>query len=312
MPQISICIVNWNARDYLERCLQSIFQNKGNLDIEIWVVDNNSSDGSIEMIKGKFPEVNLIRNKDNIGFARANNQVIRKSNSPYILLLNPDTIVYPGTLKTLANFLDKHSDVAMVGPKILNEDSSIQYECARHFPTVWSEFFVLTTLYKRFPKNKLFGYYLMSYWNHNDRKEVDCISGSCMMIRKDVLDRIGLLDEDFFMYGEDTDLCYRIKQAGYKIWYIPEVKIIHFGGKSTEQAIDLFVREARKSMQRYFEKHYGLKSVVIYRIGVVIAMLSVLAISAIMFFAGSKKSKTRFALIIKKSKASLLWTLNLR
>ncbi len=310
MIKLSIIIVNWNVKELLKKCLKSIFGTLVNLDFEVIVVDNNSSDGSVNMIKKKFPAVKLIINNKNVGFSKANNQAIKKSNSPYTLLLNPDTIIHLDALEILANFLDEHKDVAVVGPKVLNEDGSIQHECARHFPTPLSEFFVLTGLYKKFPKNKWFGYYLMNYWDHNDAREVDCISGSCMMIRKDILDKIGLLDEKFFMYGEDVDLCYRIKQVDYKIWYLPEATITHFAGKSSEKNANYMLYESCKSMEFFFKKNCGKKFTREYRIAVVIAILPIFLAASILFFI-NYRDKSRWSHILKKSKSLLLWALNL-
>ena len=197
---LSVVIVNWNAEGYLMRCLDSVFNGMDGISHEVIVVDNASADGSVMKVREKFPSVILLENRENSGYGKANNQGIRKSNGRNILILNPDTIVMPGSIGKLVRFIDANKQFGAAGPKILNPDKTAQYECARNFPSPLTEFFVLTTLYKRFPKSRIFGSYLMTYWDHNDSREVDLISGACMLIKKEVFDAVGLFDENFFMY----------------------------------------------------------------------------------------------------------------
>ncbi|MFA5335992.1 MAG: glycosyltransferase family 2 protein [Candidatus Omnitrophota bacterium] len=306
---LSIVIVNWNAEEYLKQCLNSICENSSGLKIEIIVVDNNSSDNSSGMLKSFFPEVKYIANNINVGFGAANNQGIRVCASEYILLLNPDTIVLPGTLLTMIRFMESKVDVGAIGPKILNPDKTIQYECARNAPTPLSEFFVMMTLHKRFPKSRLFGHYLMSYWDHEDEMEVEMLSGACAMMRKQALDRIGMFDEKYFMYAEDTDLFRRIKEGGWKIRYVPSAVIVHYWGKSAAAAPYAMAVEAKKSMERYFKKHCGLFYVILHRIFTLIASLCMVAACLIMYLNIFDRKKTNLRLILIKHLYIMKWSI---
>lgn len=291
MIKLSVVIVNWNVREPLKECLESIFKTSRDMELEVIVVDNNSSDGSVEMVKEKFPSVVLIENNRNSGFGAANNQGIRISKGEYILILNPDTVIFPNLLQRMTVFLDQNSDAGAVGPKILNPDGSIQFECARNFPTPLTEFFVLSTLYKRFPGSKIFGKYLMSYWDHNDQREVELLSGACALIRKKVFDEVGLFDEGFFMYTEETDLFYRIKKQGWKIYFLPSAQITHFWGKSTDQIPHTMAVEARKSMELFFQKHYGLGAVIAHRAAIIFTSLFIQIYGFLMYLMSHSSEK---------------------
>jgi hypothetical protein len=311
MNRISVVIVNWNAKDYLAKCLNSLrSKSKNGFNIEILVVDNHSSDGSVKMIKDEYPEVVIIENKKNIGFGKANNQAIRKSKGDFILLLNPDTVIKTNAIEMLISYLKNNNHCGAVGPKIKNDDGTVQYECARRYPTPWTQFTVETTLYKRFPKSHIFGSYLMTYWNHLNSREVECISGACMMIRRRALDEVGLFDESFFMYGEDVDLCQRIRGAKYKIWYLAEAEIIHHQGKSSEQTPFKMALIARESMVKYFLKHNGLHSVLLYKAMIVIAccMIIPISLSLVLIDKTSKRNK----IIFRQSLLTLLWVFGFR
>lgn len=312
MKELSIIIVNWNTRDYLKECLLSLKEGLSGIDAEIWVVDNNSADGSVEMLGREFSYVNVIENKNNVGFGRANNQAIKKSNAEYILLLNPDTRVKKEAVSLMLSSLKEKENIAIAGPKVLNEDGSIQYECARQYPTAWNQFMVETTLYKRFPKSRIFGSYLMSYWDHKEAREVDCISGSCMMIKRSVLDKVSLFDESFFMYAEDVDLCYRIKKAGYKIWYLADAEIIHYQGRSSHQAPFAMSLAARESMMKYFSKHHGYLSVFLYRFLLFLACSFMILVSAVLKFIHKRENRAKYGLILTKSIHAFFWSLRLK
>jgi len=306
---LSIIIVNWNTKDYLEQCLASIYENIKEITFEIIVVDNASSDSSVQMVREKFTAVILIENKENLGYGAANNQGIKKSRGKYILILNPDTIIVPNSLQKLATFLERNPKVGVVGPKILNPDSSIQFECARDFPTPLTEFFVLSTLYKRFPKSKIFGKYLISYWNHNDEREVNLLSGSCALFRKEVFEEVGLFDEGFFMYTEETDLFYRIKRHGWKVYFLPSSQIIHLWGKSTEQLPYKMAVEARKSMELFFKKHYGLRAVFVHRVAVICASFFMQVFSLFMYLLAKGEKRLKAKNIFLKNNFMLRWAL---
>ncbi|MEO0162012.1 MAG: glycosyltransferase [candidate division WOR-3 bacterium] len=255
-PAISVVIVNYNVRHFLEQCLMAIERAKHNLDIEIIVVDNASVDGSQAMIKKKFPNVILIENHRNLGFAKANNQALRIARGRYVLILNPDTLIQEDTLVTLKNFLDEHPEVSAVGCKLINPDGSFQAACRRSIPTPWVAFTKIVGLSRIFPRSRIFGRYNLTYLSPDVECEVEVLSGSLMMVRKEVLKHIGFFDEDYFMYGEDIDLCYRIKKAGGKIYYTPRTKAIHYKGESTKKGEFSYITNFYSSMLIFIDKHF--------------------------------------------------------
>jgi GT2 family glycosyltransferase len=231
IPTLSICIVTYQARDYLKRCLDSIHEGQHWLDeLEIIVVDNASIDGTVEMIKGDFPQVHVIENLENRGFSASMNQALRIAHGRFLLLLNPDTIVFPATFDHLIHFIEAHPEAGIYGPKVLNPDGTLQKPCRRGESRPWAVISYFTGLSRLFPKSKFFSEYLMSYLDEDETHEVAGVSGSCMLIRCEVVDQIGLLDERFFAYQEDADYCFRARQAGWKVFYVPAAKIIHYGG----------------------------------------------------------------------------------
>ena len=253
---LSVVIVNYNVREFLEQTLRSVFRAQADLNMEVFVVDNNSVDGSPAMVRTHFPEVRLIVNAGNAGFSAANNQAIRKARGRYVLVLNPDTIVQENTLVTLVRFLDEHPEAGAAGCKILHPDGTFALESRRAFPTPRVAFFRMTGLAALFPRSPVFGRYNMTHLPENETAEVDALSGSCMMLRRAALDEAGLFDEEFFMYGEDIDLCYRIQQARWKIYYTPETEIIHYKGQSTRKGELRYVRLFYGAMLRFTEKHF--------------------------------------------------------
>ncbi len=258
MIDLSISIVNYNAKDLLQQCLHSIFSNVDNLNIEVWVVDNASIDGSAEMVESMYPQVNLIKNSSNRGFIKANNQGLRKSNGRYVLSLNNDTIVLPGALSTMVEFMDSHPDAGAIGAKLLNPDGTLQLSC-RDFPTysaaIFNRYSLLTKL---FPNNKFSRKYLKTDWDHNDVREVDWVSGSCLLVRREVIETVGIMDEDYNMYVDDVDWCYRIWKHGWKVYYVPDAKIIHYIGMGgTHVNPPKMTIERHKSMYKFYKKHYS-------------------------------------------------------
>jgi len=231
---ISVIVVNYNTKKLLQNCLKSVFDKVKNIGFEVWVVDNASSDGSVEMVKKEFPEVKIITNEKNLGFAKANNQAIKKVEGKYIFLLNPDTVILDKNLEKLIQFMEEHPEAGACGPLVSNKDGTIQRQCKKSLPTFWNSFTYYSGLWKLFPKNKWWrknfgGYFLLDKPN-NKICEVDQLSGAVMLIRKSILEKVGLMNEDYVMYWEDTDWCFRIKKAGWKIYYIPLSKITHYGG----------------------------------------------------------------------------------
>jgi hypothetical protein len=225
------------------------------------LVDNASTDGSPGCIQRRFPEVKVILNAQNAGFARANNQGIRGTNGPYVLLLNPDTEVKPEALDRLISYLDEHPDAGVAGPYLLNPDGSLQSSCYP-FPTLAREIWRLLHLDWMLH----LGTYDQDHWDTNQPREVDSLQGACMLIRRDVLDRVGLLDEDFFIYTEEIDLCYRIQQAGWKLYWLPQAQVIHYGGQSTRQVASRMFIQLYHSKIQYFRKHYGRFQAWIYKL----------------------------------------------
>jgi len=254
---LSVIIVNYNVREFLGEALSSILRAVKNISAEIIVVDNASSDGSVEYIKANFPSVRVVRNAENVGFARANNQAIQLSIGKYICLINPDTIVQEDTFSVLLKFMDEHPEAGAAGCKILNPDGSLQLACRRSFPTPWVAFTKISGLAYLFPKSRLFGRYNLTYLDPDAVSDVEAISGSFMLVRRETIDRVGLLDESFFMYGEDLDWCFRIRQGGWKIYYVPTTQIIHFKGESSKKSPFEQRRLFYEAMRLFVEKHFS-------------------------------------------------------
>lgn len=254
-PVVSIVIVNWKTPRLLAGCLQSIYQDESHPELEIWVVDNASGDGSVELLQSKFPAVKLIANQDNVGFARACNQVIPQCSGDYILLLNPDTVVMPGALRAMVDYLNNNVDCGVVGPKILNPDGTLQLACRRSFPSPEASLYRLTYLSYIFPNHPKFARYNLTYAHPDQDLDVDALSGSCMMVRKDVIKQVGLLDEDIFMYGEDIDWCWRIKENGWRISYHPAAVVFHYHGASSRFRRIGATINLHKGMEVFYRKH---------------------------------------------------------
>ncbi len=254
---ISIVIVNYNVKDYLIQCLRSIDNSISNLKIQTIVVDNNSTDGSIDFLTPLFPDVTFVQSSINLGFSKANNLGFKYSNSKYILILNPDTIISENTLDVMFEFMEANSNVGLAGCKVLNPDGSFQLACRRGFPTPWVAFTKLFGLQKLFPKSKLFAGYNLTYLDENETNDVDALIGAFMFVKTDLINQINGFDEDFFMYGEDLDLCYRIHKLGYKIKYLPQTTIVHFKGESTRRSNIDELHHFFEAMKIYAEKHYN-------------------------------------------------------
>jgi len=255
--KLSIIIVNYNVKYFLEQCLHSVQNACNGLESEIFVVDNDSVDGSVKMVKEKFPDIHLIENKENKGFSSANNQAIRKFWGKYVLLLNPDTIVEDDTLKKVVDFMDEHPDAGGLGVKMLDGKGKFLPESKRGLPYPSVAFFKVFGLSTLFPKSRLFSTYHLGYLDKDKTHSVDVLAGAFMLLRKKVLNEVGLLDEDFFMYGEDIDLSYRITQAGYKNYYFPETRIIHYKGESTKKGSLNYVFVFYNAMIVFANKHFS-------------------------------------------------------
>ena len=252
---LSVVIVNYNVKHYLEQCLHSVFATQGVKEMEVFVVDNCSTDGSIDYLHERYPQVRYIVNDENVGFARANNRAIREATGRYVLLLNPDTIVTSHTFADCLALLDARNEVGALGTCMLRTDGSFALESRRGLPTPFVAFCKMSGLTRLFPRSRVFGRYYMRYLDEREVNDIEVISGAFMMMRRDALDQAGLLDETFFMYGEDIDLSYRLLKAGYTNCYLP-TPILHYKGESTEKSSFRYVYTFYRAMQLFFNKHY--------------------------------------------------------
>jgi GT2 family glycosyltransferase len=257
---LSIIIVNYNVKYFLEHALHSVFKACAHIDAEVFVVDNNSVDGSVEMVRTKFPYVKIIENKDNKGFSKANNQAIILAKGKYILLLNPDTVVGEDTFEKVITFMNAHPEAGGLGVKMIDGKGKFLPESKRGLPTPSAAFYKIFGLSALFPNSPLFGKYHSGYLDKDKIHEIEVLSGAFMLLRKEVLDKIGLLDEDFFMYGEDIDLSYRIIKAGYKNYYFPETSIFHYKGESTKKSSVNYVFVFYNAMIIFAKKHFSQKN----------------------------------------------------
>jgi hypothetical protein len=257
---LSVCIVTYQALHFLKDCLQSVIDNTLDKSYEIIVVDNCSQDGTIEMLQREFPGVRLIENDDNYGFSRPLNQALRAARGRNLLSLNPDTYVHSGALDLLVDYLDDHPDVGIVGPKVLNRDGTLQKQSRRGDSRPWNTISYFTGLSKLFPKSKFFSGYLLSYIDEDETHEADGVSGSCMLIRRQVIDQIGFFDEQFFAYQEDADYCLRARQAGWRVFYYPKAQLTHYGGQGGSRVQPYrSIYEWHKSYWLYYRKHFAKK-----------------------------------------------------
>ena len=262
MTDLSIIIVNYNVKEFLLNMLDSVQKATKTISAEIIVVDNASDDGSVESIKEKFPSVKLIVNEKNIGFGAANNIAMLHASGKYFLLINPDTIVREDTFTKMISFFEQNPEAGIAGCKVLNADGSLQLACRRGFPGPWTSFTKVMGLSTLFPKSRLFARYNLTYLDENKTYEVDAVSGAFMMLRKEVYDKIGGFDQEFFMYGEDLDLCYRTQQAGYKVFYVHLTEIIHYKGESTKRSSMDETKVFYDAMHLFVRKHFSASFVV--------------------------------------------------
>lgn len=257
---LAIIIVGWNVADLLLNCLQSIYQNPPTVSFEVWVVDNASSDDTLRRVRERFPQVRLLANERNRGFAGANNQAIQGSQSRYVLLLNPDTLVFPGTLQALVDYLDSNAKAGAAGSLYTSPDGSLQVSCMP-YPTVSRELWRLFHLDNLLP----YGVYAMQGWDRTRPRRVDGLQGASLMLRRSALDQCGLLDEAYFMYTEEVDLCYRLHRGGWELYWVPSSRIIHYGGQSTAQVAREMFLQLYRSKVLFFRKNYSSRSATAYK-----------------------------------------------
>ncbi|HEY67121.1 MAG TPA: glycosyltransferase family 2 protein [Thermoflexia bacterium] len=270
MLDLGIVIASYNTRDLLRTCLRSVYASHGDFTFEVCVVDNASSDGSAEMVAAEFPQARLIVNAENVGYAGANNQGLEafgftrvsspRSQTPrFALLLNSDTELPPDALARMLDFMAGHSDAGIAGPKLVLPNGSLDLACRRSFPTPEVAFYRLTGLSRRFPHSRRFGRYNLTYLDPDQVAEVDSVVGAFMLVRAEAIAQVGLMDEQFFMYGEDLDWAYRIKAAGWKVYYNPEVVVLHVKRASTRQSPRAQV-EFYRAMDTFYRKHYAAQT----------------------------------------------------
>jgi GT2 family glycosyltransferase len=253
---VSVVIISWNTADLLKQCLQSVFSETLNIDFEVVVVDNASSDRSAEMVAQEFPEVILIANTKNLGFAAANNQGIETARGRYVLLLNSDTIVLDGAIQRTVGYADKHTDVAVVGCRVLNPDQTLQHSCFM-FPSLLNWFLSASYLYKIFPSSRFFGRERMTWWSREEERDVEVVTGCFMLVRREAIADVGVMDDGFFMYAEETDWCYRFRAKGWKNRFMPDAQIVHIGGASAAKLGTRRAQISNASFVRYMFKHWS-------------------------------------------------------
>lgn len=261
---LSITICSWNTLDDLRACLASLRAAKDEANFEVIVIDNASRDGSADMAEAEFPEFRTLRQAVNLGFTGGHNLAIKERRGRHVALLNSDTVVHPGAIRAVTSYMEAHPEVGIVGPKLLNPDGSLQLSC-RTFPNPVAAAFRNTFLGRLFPKNRYTREYLMEDWDHQSPREVDWLSGAAMFIRKEVIDRVGVLDDQLFMFCEDVDLCKRAWQGGFKVVYVPDGVVTHAIGHSTSQVANKMIVRFHRSMFRYYCKHNLTESPVIAR-----------------------------------------------
>lgn len=255
-PDLSIIIVNFNTRDYLAGCLEAIRSSRLKNAPEVFVVDNASGDGSAGLVRERYPDVRLIENTVNRGYAHANNLALRQTRGRYRLLLNADTVVPRDGLQQMLAFMDAHPRVGCAGPKLVRASGELDWACRRSFPTPQRSFYKLFGLSKVFPHSRTFGAYNMTYLSPDLETEVDSVVGAFMLVRAEAMEQAGLMDEDFFLYGEDLDWAYRIKQAGWVNYYYPRVEVVHYKRASTRQVRARAQFEFYRAMYLFYRKHF--------------------------------------------------------
>ena len=316
--QLSVIIVNYNVKHYILQCLLSLRKAAEGLEWEVFVVDNNSTDGSVQYLKDNFPkeafpQLHIIANSDNPGFGKANNQAFRMAKGDYVLYCNPDTFVSEDTLHRCLDFMNGHPDAGCMGVKMLNANGTFAPESRRGVPTPWASFCKITRLSKLFPKSKTFGYYYLQYLPINEPAQVEIISGAFMMVKREVVTKVGIFDEDYFMYCEDTDLSYRMIKAGLHNYYLP-TQILHYKGESTRQNTYSYVNNFYKAIFIFFKKHFnthiGLLRILIYAAIYVLAAFSFLKRTYKNFIYRLKTSvaphKTRLLCLVKEENEGIV------
>jgi GT2 family glycosyltransferase len=304
-PVVSVIIVNWNARDYLLQCLASLTPEVCRYPMEIIVVDNASSDGSPEAVEIQFPQVRLFRSGANLGFARANNLGVAQSRGRYLAFVNSDVKVLKDCITTLVDYCDQHPESGLVGPRVIGGDGRLQRSC-RGFPTVWNMFCRALALDAVFSRVRIFSGYAMTYWPQETLRCVDILTGCFWLVRREALEQVGLLDESFFMYGEDMDWCRRFWDRGWKLVFVPAAEAIHYGGASSANAPVRFFIEKQRADLQYWKKHHSWPAVAFYFLVSCfhLALRSVGYTLALWF---SRQKRQAYSYKVRRSLACLRW-----
>jgi GT2 family glycosyltransferase len=302
---VSVIIVNWNARNYLLQCLASLTPEVCRPSMEIVVVDNDSSDGSPEAVEAQFPHVRLIRSGANLGFAKANNLGVARSRGRYLAFVNSDVKVLKDCLSTLVDYCDQHPEVGMAGPRIIGGDGKLQRSC-RGFPTVWNMFCRALAMDAMFPRTKIFSGYAMSYWPQETLRSVDMLSGCFWLVRREALEQVGLLDESFFMYGEDMDWCKRFWSRGWKLMFVPSAEAIHYGGGSSSNAPVRFYIERQRADLQYWRKHHSWPAVAGYFI-ISCGHLALRSLGYTFALGFARQKRQAYSHKVRRSLACLRW-----
>lgn len=302
---LSIVIVNWNAKDYLVKCLESLFNQDIIGNFEIIVVDNASTDGSISAVQEKFPSVKLISNDNNLGFAKANNIGIKQSSGDYICLVNSDIVLLKDCIGNMIDYMNRYTKIGMLGPRILNPDMTMQPSCMG-FPTLWNIFCRFMALDTLFPTSELFGGRLMRYFAHDAIRNAQVLNGCLLMVRRKALEEVGLLDEAFFIYGEDVDWCKRFGNTKWDTVFYPHAEAIHYGGASSSNAPIKFYIEMQRADLQYWIKHHAVpKSIVYALISELHQLLRFIGYTVQFICVPSMREKSLFK--VKRSFACLIW-----
>lgn len=302
---LSIIIVSWNARAYLNKCLISLESELAQLPSEVIVVDNASTDGSEELVRNYYPHVKLFCNSKNLGFAKANNIGIRQSKGEYVALLNSDIEVQAGCFKRMLQFMEKNPRVGMCGPKILNPDGTLQLSCFS-LPTAWNMLCRALALDSLFPKSRLFGSRMMTFFPHDTTRGVEMLNGCFLVVRRQALDVVGLLDESFFFYGEDIDWAKRFCEAGWGIVFFHDAQAVHYGGASSANSPIRFYIEMHRADCRYWKKHYGhLGQVCFFAIAWLHHILRIIGAAARYIIMPEQRADSLFK--IRRSLACIRW-----
>jgi GT2 family glycosyltransferase len=271
--ELSVVIVSWNTHALLAECLASLYASPPQGKFEVWVVDNASKDDSVAMVRSRFSQVCVIENRENVGFAQANNQAIERCAGRYVLLLNPDTTVRPDALETLIQFMDAHPEAGAAGSRLLNSDGTLQPSC-HPMPTLSREVWRLFHLDAIYP----FATYHMHKWDDDKPRKVGVLQGASLILRDQALEEIGLLDETYFMYSEEVDICYRLQKNGWRLYWVPQSQVVHYGGQSTQQVADEMFLQLYQSKLLFFRKHYGDRAGTFYKLILLVASLARLSI----------------------------------